>query len=177
MNATALKKAEPMASDDDVMVYEPDFSLKKKIGKDININELLRPELLQRAQYVVDHSRPDFIASMKDDVKTIQSLLVSLEETSWDAKVLELFMHLVMQVKGRAGIFDLPLASEIARKLYVFCEDDYRARADHMLVIRKHVEGLAVIINQNIQGDGGKIGQDLLKSLEILAEKLKEKRR
>ena len=159
--------------DDDVVVYEPDFSLQKRIGKDVNINELLRPDLLQRAQYVVDHSRPAFVESMKEDVKTILSLLAKLEETSWDAKVLEVFMHLVLQVKGRAGIFGLPLASEIARKLYVFCEEDYRAKSDHMLVVRKHVEGLAVVMHQNIEGDGGKIGKELLKSLDKLADKLK----
>jgi chemotaxis protein histidine kinase CheA len=161
------------AEEDEVIIFEPDFSLKQKIGNDVSITELLRPDVLLQAQFIVDQQRPAFIASMKEDVRRIRELLVELENTAWDAAVLEQFMQLVLQVKGRAGTFGLPLASEVARRLYVFCEDEYRAKADHMLVVRKHVEGIAVVVNQNIEGSGGAIGQELLESLTQLAKKLK----
>ncbi len=170
MNATTLQA--PVESDEPI-IFQPDYRLRDKIGRDMKITDLLKPEVLKQAQDVIQQSRQDFIAWIREDVAFMLELLHQLEETSWDAKLLEQFMRLVMQVKARAGTFGYPLASEIARKLYVFCEEGYRAKSDHMLVVRKHAEGLSVVINKNIEGDGGVIGKELLKSLDKLAEKLK----
>lgn len=167
--------ASPQSFDesDEPIVFQPDFRLKEKIGRDVSVTDLLKPETINQAQAVIQQSRQDFVAWIKEDIIFMQELLEQLQDTSWDAKLLDQFMRLVLQVKARAGTFGYPLASEIARKLYVFCEEGYRAKADHMLVVRKHTEGLRVVIHNNIEGDGGEIGRELLKSLNLLAEKLR----
>ncbi len=163
----------PPASPEEPIIFQPDFRLREKIGRDVTITDLLKPEMLNQAQAVIQQSRQDFIAWIKEDVLFMQELLEQLQETTWDAKLLDQFMRLVLQVKARAGTFGYPLASEIARRLYVFCEEGYRAKADHMLVVRKHTEGLRVVIHNNIEGDGGQVGRELLATLSKLAEKLK----
>ena len=176
--STTPTKAFPMSSqnlpdDEEPVIFQPDFTLKEKIGKDSSITELLRPEMLQMAQQVIQDSKKDFIGYMKEDILDIQKCLEKLQQTSWDANVLDHFMRLVLQIKARAGTFGYPLASEIARKLFVFCEDEYRAKSDHTLVMRKHVEGLSTVILKNIEGNGGPLGRELLASLDKLAQKLK----
>lgn len=162
----------PQDPNEDPIILEPDFAIKEKIGADVNIRELLSDEILEEAQQVIHRKKGEFIEYIRADVQILMSKMKILEESSWDATLLEEFSRIVLQIKSRAGTFGYPLGSEIARKLYVFCDEGYRAKTDHLIVLRKHVEGLMVIFSQGIEGDGGEIGAELLRSLDKLAAKL-----
>ncbi len=162
----------PSNPDEDPIILDPDFSLKEKIGVDANIRELLSDDMLDQAEQAIHRKKPEFFEFLRQDVQSLMGKMKVLEETSWDAVLLEDFSRLVLQIKSRAGTFGYPLGSEVARKLYVFCDEGYRAKTDHLVVLRKHVEGLMVIFGQGIEGDGGEIGVELLHSLDKLAAKL-----
>ena len=158
---------------DEAVIFEPDFRLKEKIGLECSITELVQPQFIKNAQKVIQDSKRDFIVYLKNDVLELQKCLKILKQTPSDAEVFDHFMQLTLQIKSRGGTFGYSLASEVSRKLFVFCEEDYRANPEHILVINKYADGLSAVVMQGIEGDGGPIGRELLSSLDKLTLKFK----
>lgn len=174
MSRKILKDIRPPShEEEEPIVLEPEYAIKEKLGKDVNIRELLSEEMLEQAQGVIHKKKGEFVEMIRQDLEKLHQLLESLEGSSWDAEVLKEFTHTVLQIKSRAGTFGYPLASEVARKLYVFCDESYRAKSDHVVVVRKHVEGLQAVFSMGIEGSGSNLGHELLNSLDKLAQKLR----
>ncbi len=79
-------------------------------------------------------------------------------------------------IKSQAGTFGYSLATAIAKSLDDFCTRDFTPCAEHLIVIRKHMDALQAIFLKNITGDGGALGTELSGNLYKLVAKYKAKK-
>ncbi len=77
-------------------------------------------------------------------------------------------------VRLKALEFDYALGAEITTLLLDYAKNPYHCppTENHLLVIHKHIEAIAVAFNHNVEQHGRSIAQDLIRSLHRLVEKL-----
>ena len=164
----------PNVEDDKVYIMAPDYRLKKKLGDEIDIQEILSPENVTRAQGVINSRQRNFLEWVEKDMATIESSLRHIQKNI--TKSIPYFTKLkraVFAVKAQAGTFGFDLASEVSRSLFNYCETSFRFEDKQVIVLAKHVEALSTVVKQRISGDGGEMGRKLLEGLNILVVKFK----
>jgi hypothetical protein len=74
-------------------------------------------------------------------------------------------------MRGQGGTFGYPLISEVAESLYQFTGPHSGQSDNHIEVIKAHIDAMRVIIRNRVKGDGGAIGEQLLKALQAAIQK------
>jgi chemotaxis protein histidine kinase CheA len=165
---------DPFSSLDDseVRVVAPDFTLKKLIGEDVDIKQLFSTENVEKAQKTIDSHKQDFLEWIKKDLETLESAYQAAKAdlAASDSEIKKL-ARAAFVVKSQAGTFGYELATHVAKSLDDFCMDHFKPTAQHMTVIRKHIDTLQVIFHKGITGDGGQIGTELTQTLFKLVDK------
>lgn len=154
-------------TEDEILEFKPNFTLKEKIGKDVSIGEILNTENVRDSQQVIDNTRKDFVKWVRNDVSNLESFYdqAALDPDNALPFVVDI-QKTAFSIKAQSGTFGYDLASAIAKSLYDFCENNYVVGdAKHILVIRKHIDTLNVIFRKDVKGDGGKLGQAVYSAL------------
>lgn len=152
------------------LLLAPDYQLKRKIGEDVNIRDILLPEVLRNVQEVIDRRQPLFLEWVAEDFTRLEQAYQSSAKGQAQAER-ENVRHLAFGIKSQAGIFKYSLASTVARLLYNFCEEARIFDENYLLVVKQHVDALRGIFQLSIEGDGGQMGRELQDSLIKLANK------
>lgn len=173
----AEKKSAPENSattdDDEVVEFKPDFSLKEKIGKDINLKEVFSADAVKSSQEVINKTKKDFLKWVDNDLKNLESAYEALAANPAQGRESALVIQkAAFSIKGQSGTFGFDLGSAVAKSLYDFLENDYvEGESSHTLVIRKHIDTLNTIFHKNVDGDGGKTGNAVYNALGTLIRK------
>ncbi len=158
---------------DDVRILPPDFSLKKKIGVDVNLKDIFTTERIAAAQQAIDNTQVEFVEWAKQDLLASEKAYKEIEDAPDNApqESINTLRKLAFSLKSQSGTFGYPLGSEVANSLYVYTGYHTEYDEQNIQVLAKHIDALSVILHQNVQGDGGAIGTDLRAELAKLAEK------
>ncbi len=159
---------------DDVRFIPPDFSLKRKIGEDVDLKAILSHENIEKLQQVVDRYQKDFLIWVEKDLTTLmQSLRYTEQNISKSVPYITKIKKAAFAIKSQAGTFGFDLASRVAKSLESFCEKEFRYEEEQLVVLRKHIEALRTIITRQITGDGGEMGTELMAALDRLTQKFR----
>lgn len=160
----------------EVRILPPDFSIKEKIGRDVDISKVFSPERVQAAQKSIDDTKHEFVQWVQDDLNELEKAYAELAtqniETQPDA------MHntckIVFSLKCQGGTFGYDLASKVADSLYRYLmkHKNEPVTPEVLTVTRKHIDALQVIFQQNMVGEGNAVGKELLDNLSRLVAKL-----
>lgn len=156
---------DPLAGDKATIILPPDYTLKKMIGENVDIKQIFSEEKVANAQEAIDNYRDKFLEWAIKDIATLDECLKNK-----DIKAIE---EISDRLKGQAGTFNFDLGTLVAKSLNKYCNSNAAPSAEQMVVIRKHLDTLAVVFGQKITGDGGTIGKELLENLFKLVEKYK----
>lgn len=163
-------------SNEEVRVLPPDYALKKIIGEDVDIKQIFNAETIEKAQAAINEHKDSFLEWVKKDIAQLKESYAAASANMAESEPeIRKLAKAAFIIKSQAGTFGYSLATQIAKSLDDFCTNDFRPTADHMMVVNKHIETLAVIFDKNIAGDGGAIGKDLSESLYKLVSKFKGK--
>lgn len=166
---SALKK--------EVFVYEPNFSLKKKIGN-INLNTILNEKVIAKAEMVVESSSDLLKQNVLSEIEQVNALIGLGEKLNVEA--FKQIVPLAFSIKSHAGLCGYPLISAIAKSLYLFCE----AREQVQTPLTKqekdialwHGQTITIIFQRNItQDESGEFGKGLISELSNIKEKFTNK--
>lgn len=159
--------------EDTPFILQPDYELKKKIGINIDLGNLLEPQYLEPLQKTIQDGQRDFLLWVSQDLAMLQAEVNKLAGGAEAAReVIPQIRNVAFTVKSRAGTFGYTRGSEVAQLLYNFCTDDYRPdNPSHLIVLQKHIDTLYVIFSQHVMGDGGALGSELMGNLVKLIEK------
>lgn len=167
----------PLESENDVTIHEPDFTLKKMIGEDVDIKKLFSAENVSKAQAVIETHKDSYLEWVKNDLKTLEecykAATANVAECAADVQKLA---KTAFVIKSQAGTFGYSLATAVAKSLDDFCTRDFSPSPEHLTVIRKHMDALHVIFLKHITGDGGPLGSELSGNLYKLVAKYKAKK-
>ncbi len=169
MNKTPPKSSQ---SEDDVQILPPDYSIKKKIGMDVDLNTIFTPERIAAAQRAIDDQQSEFIGWAERDLVELDHAYRAMKNdgANIDDSRITKVQKIAFSLKSQAGTFGYHLGSDVADSLYSYMKS-HPITADNLPVIEKHVESLKTIFHKNIQGDGKEIGRELKASLNKLIAK------
>lgn len=164
--------AEPQGSEEEIRILQPDYSLKKKIGEDVDLKKIFSAENITKAQAVIETHKESFLEWVKNDMNTLEDCYkqakASLAES---APHMQKLAKTAFVIKSQAGTFGYALATQIAKSLDDFCNRDFKPQPEHLTVVRKHIDVLQSIFLHNIVGDGGALGDELGGNLRKLVAK------
>ena len=157
---------------DNFIMLAADYELKRKIGEDVNIRDILLPEVLRKVQGVIDDAQPMFLEWVAEDFARLeeayQRSAVNHDAAKREAPGVQQY---AFSIKAQSGIFSYNLASTVARLLYTFVEAAPVFDDNYLLVVKQHVDALRGIFQLSIDGDGAQVGRELIESLHKLAQK------
>ena len=157
----------------EVTALNPDFALKKKLGPDVSIRDAFTDDVVAAAEDMIEVSKKDFFGDAIKDLHSMEDAYVYANKSPKESKPhIDEIARKAFSMKGQSETLGFDLLSLASKSLYDFCTKTFRAGdKEQLIVVRKHLDTLKVIIKEKMQGDGGLIGKELIKSLQLLTRK------
>jgi len=154
-------------------VYEADTKLHGKIGKHIDLRQdVFSISKLAECQQLIDDAVSVFF---KENLPNIEQMGVLLDrmkqETVLRKELAKELSQMAMSLKSQSETLGFVLVSNLINSLYRYSSSRKDFTEANLTVISKHLETLKVAFHNNLQGDGGATGKELMKSLEQLIAK------
>lgn len=150
----------------------PNRELAELIGAEFKAAELFTEQLVQEAQEQLQNQEAVFIAWANDDIHELERAYTILTDDWTDKMARERMVNAAYVIKSQAGIFGYDLGTQVAGSLVDYLENHPTLNRDHLTVLRKHIDTMAVIFHQKIKHAERTIGAELLDSLKKLVTKL-----
>jgi chemotaxis protein histidine kinase CheA len=160
--------------DGKAVVLPPDTKLQQKIGKGM-LDKLVDQERLGAAQKAVLNNFQAFLDQVQDDLKHAEELTNQLKQHGLDEEETDQLRSAIFRIKGLSGTFEFALGTVIAKQLFDYLERNKFLDASEFMTVNAHVAALKSIYSHNIRGDGGDVGRELLKGLQLLQQKQRQK--
>lgn len=157
--------------DQEVIIENPDRSLKQMLGADLTAEELFDEQVVGEAQEAITHMAHDFSNWVMVDINRLEHAYNALKEEPDNKLYLKEIASIALTVKSQSGTFGYDLATEVGKLLYQYADELAQVNDVHLTVIRKHIDTLYVIFHQQTLGNGAALGDELIVSLKKLIEK------
>ena len=154
-------------------INPPSSLIKAKVFCGNENAPVLDPVCLQRAQHAVAKMKEDYPRAALEDVAEIKGLLEAIVANPQDQEIRISQIYTVsLNMKSHGGTFGYQLVSLVANSLKVFLEGRTELHGLTNTVVQMHVDTMSAIFQEDIKGDGGEIGRQLLLDLKKLIEKV-----
>lgn len=125
--------------------------------------------LLQRVEKAMENLSDEFIAIYHEDVERIgarmSAALADPEEMESAVDAIRVSLH---DLRGQAGTFGYELVTRISDSACKFIDlSNHFGRAE-LMVLNMHVDALRAVKQQNVRGDGGATGVELMEGLRTV---------
>jgi len=153
------------------MIQPPD-TLSAKVTVSENGVDL---EALEKAEELIAGMQDSYLEWVEEDLKRLTDLFARLESASDDdarRAVLQDLFSVSHDVKGQGGSFDYPLMTAVGNSLCRYIEKlEGPVKGSHVAVVKVHIDTMRLIIKDRMSGDGGKVGDNLLRGLDAAVAK------
>ena len=146
----------------------PANTLKERVGGGFGIDA----ELAKRADSAVENLHDEFLQRITGALGEIAGQVILSEAPDNDDSVhLAEIRRISIDMQAQGAAFGYPLISDICVSLCSYLEirnasDDWAGK-----VIRAHTDAIRSVVGNAIDGDGGRLGRDLVASLNQLVAK------
>jgi hypothetical protein len=149
-------------------IIEVPNRLKEKVGAGAGIPA----SVLDRAEAEIESLADDYLSVAQLDLITLRDSLRAAErDPEASASYLERMYGAAHDMKGQGGSFGYPLVTRIADALCRYLGHPPDPDTVDLAVCAIHVDALHVIIQNDIPGDGGKLGREVLAGIERVVAK------
>ena len=150
-------------------IYQRHNQLKDKISYGSDGVDMAT---IARAEAVIVGMQGEFIAWFQNDIETLQNrfntaVALPVEERAREMTALRVSVH---DMKGQGGSFGFPLVTNIANTLGQFMDACAEFGPRELEVMRVHIDALRLVVNERIIRNGGRKGEKLLRSLEVVMQ-------
>ena len=152
-------------------LWLPDFALKHKLGRNVTLESIITPAVLNQAQALVDAITDESLVWIKDDLASLKTLCQDLRNGNQLQAIVTEMNEVALMISSRSGTFGYKRASEVAYMLYLFLRQKFQPNnVGHLEVIEKHIEVLSIIFDKNIRGEDGDI-VEIIRELKKLTDR------
>lgn len=157
---------------DEVRILPPDRSIKKKIGENIDLNKVISPEKIEKAQEIIAVSRDEILQEIYTHIKTLELVYTHYFLVGdFSASAMKNVVDATFGIKSAAGMAGYSLASDVAKLFHNYLVGKNSVTSSDLKVIETAIGALKAIFSENIEGNGGKVGAELLGGLTVLINK------
>jgi HPt (histidine-containing phosphotransfer) domain-containing protein len=148
-----------------LVIHQPNM-LRRKVGRLV-----VDAAALERAEAALRALAVSYPEELQRGAKAAQAAWEVWSAALDDATLRQALASIVHDIKGQAGSFDFPLATEIARSLGIVLRNNAERIAALRPVVEAHLGALQAVASQGITGDGGAQGAALIAGLRKTLEK------
>ncbi|MDG1286119.1 MAG: response regulator [Rickettsiales bacterium] len=142
--------------------------LRRKIGLQQSLKEVITPRILTEAQKTINSFSPECLKWVAEDVEKLEQA-ASQVILDTDEGALEECKASLLSMRAHGGTFNYSLQAETAYDIYKFLRDGFElGNRRHNLVLQKYVETIKIFLAKKVTGQGGKIEQNLSQGLDEL---------
>ena len=166
-------KRNPLQGETGTKAFEPDFAIRDKIGKDVDLRkDVFTADRIAKSQEVINEAANDFFGDAQANVDAMISLCDAIEADASDYKnkVKDIAENAIL-LRGQSETLGFGLVAKVSDSLNHYCMQTQEHSESAVIVLRKHIDTLRVAFHEKLKGDGGQIGQELIQSLDKLIQK------
>lgn len=153
-------------------IWKPDFSLRRKLGLDTDLQTFITPNVLDQAQASIDAISNDSLQWIKENMAELNTLHRSMADGKQAPDLAHKLSETALTLYTRAGTFGYHGAAEVAYMLYLFSRNRLDLKNHmHHTVVQKHNDVLRLIFANHMQGISGVGESAIIKELHKLVEK------
>jgi len=127
------------------------------------------PNILRQAEEAVDELQADYASWAQKDIDGLREAVLSAQH---DPKALERAISEIykraLDLKGQGGGFGYDLITSIGDLLTKFMEARDKVSNRDFAIICAHIDAMQAVVREDIKGDGGKIGVQIVDGLSEL---------
>lgn len=161
-------------SEGKVWRFEPGRRLARKLGGRPGMVGEVPMGIVDQAEAVLNRTQSKFAEWAGAYIESLTALTKEATGEGDLAKREETFARINIiahELRGQGGMFGYPLVTTIGKMLYVATlqghPDDDRATE----IVLCHIDALRAVLNDEMTGDGGVVGRDLIKGLKAAIAK------
>ncbi|MCW8836869.1 MAG: Hpt domain-containing protein [Rhodospirillales bacterium] len=151
-------------------VITPPNPLKAKVGPPMPGG--VDMAALERAEKLIAGMSDSYLEWAQEDLKKLQAAYDDLVKHGSKKEQIKQVFEIAHDIKGQGGSFGYDLMTIVGNQLCRFTEKKEELGPKELQVVKVHIDTLRVIIGERMKGDGGKAGQNLLKGLDMVVEKV-----
>lgn len=127
------------------------------------------PEILERAEKAVADLSDDYAAWAQQDIDGLRQALAlaRANPSNMQTSISHIYRH-ALDLKGQGGGFGYVLITEIGSLLTRFMEGRTAISGVEFEIVDAHIDALQVVLREEIKGDGGQIGEQIVAGLQKL---------
>jgi len=127
---------------------------------------------LERAEQVITELAVSYVDWAREDLTKLQNAFDELKSSDGGEDPLDAVFQIAHDIKGQGGSFDYDLMTIIGDMLCRYIEGlEGNATKLANEVIELHINALQAVISQELKGNGGPVGNQLLSGLELVVKK------
>lgn len=156
-----MKAVHELKNEGDVIVYQPDMRLREKLGRGLSLEKMFTIEIIEEAQKAVASMEAELTEKLLLEFGLLANAAQFIEPGEGQQMRLSRTGEIAFAIKCHAGFCNYPLVSALARALYLFCDllNEGKISAREIEVVHCIVNGIRVVFEQKITGDGGAVGK------------------
>lgn len=153
-----------------VSVNEQDLGLNNKLAN-VKFDNVFDTVTIQNAQKLVERNKNNFLTAVVIDFnelkKEFDGLAIGAEHFA-----IEVLQNKAFSIKSRATIAGFPVASDVAKSLFEFCENSIKILdATKYAVVKVHVHALEGIFTGKFDIQNKELCEKLISGLHQLVDK------
>jgi len=154
-------------------IFEADYSLKRKLGLNHALSDLITPEVLQEAQERIESISSESLQWIKEDLAQLKSLQRTMMQSNDIGKShLDLMSETALAISSRAGTFGYQKAAKAAYMLYLFCCKNLDPEKPiHCVIAEKHIDVLQLALSETLRTTVPAENDEIMDELQHLVNK------
>ncbi len=151
------------------MIYNPDFSLKRKIGN-VDISKIIDETVIKKGESIIEDSADRILQEILQEVTIIDNHINMLQEQKqFTGNSKAEIISVAFSIKSKAGLCGYPLVSALAKSLHLFCEtqaDGTKLLKQQLDIILWHREAIRAVLSNKLKDKNSEFAKALLVELE-----------
>lgn len=157
----------PEKNGDQPVVNQPDNPLAAKVERHLGES----PEsVIARGEAAIAAEAENYFNRLRSDIVALQSAIAEvLAETDGKQMAADRVYALLHNTKGQARGFGYGLVTQICGLACTILQQHRSPDQNVFRAVHAHIQALSIVIEHNLGGDGGELGQKMVGRLEALA--------
>jgi len=157
--------------DEKVEIINPPNAVKAKVK--VGGPGAVDASVLEKAEQAIAAMGDQYLDWVQDDIARMDAAFKELAAAGGDRKEeLEKVFQVSHDMKGQGGSFGFDLVTAIGNQLCRMIEKIDTVGDAEVDAVRVHIDAIKLVIAQQIKGNGGKAGDQILIGLEKVVQKI-----
>lgn len=138
-------------------------TIRNRVGQDFEFD----PDTLEEAQRELESWSEDFVDWASVYIKGIDQAFAKCDTANKRVQrnALNTINTHAHELRGLGGTFGFPLVTTVSISLFELTHVRVDPSDECLKLIKNHIDSLKAIVRENVRGEGGPIGQELVKEL------------